>query len=124
MNSSRLFATTKRYFHLQDNQSRIPNPLLAADRSCDFILFARTPNLNERHEGPVARTATLRIVAELKGYTMPVWLPLLAYVLHKDAYPSHSLDVRAAELRLFEQGALLHRYRCPSYRLSRTRCGR
>jgi hypothetical protein len=31
----------------------------------------------------------LRIVAELKGYTMPVWLPLLAYVRHKHAYSSH-----------------------------------
>jgi hypothetical protein len=41
--------------------------------------------LNERDKGPFARTAMLRIVAELKGYTMPVWLPLLAYVLHKHA---------------------------------------
>jgi hypothetical protein len=72
MNSSRLFATTKRQFHLQENQFRIPDLLLVAERSCAFIHFARRPTLNERDKGPVARTAMLRIVAELKGYTMPV----------------------------------------------------
>jgi hypothetical protein len=72
--------------------------LLAAERSCDFIHFARTPNLNERDKGPVARTAMLRIVAELKAYTMAVWLPLLAYVLHKHA----ALNIRLRVALQFE----------------------